>query len=50
MRVIYVSGYSDRGLEIATNENNATLLRKPYSLADLGQTIRSSAVSSPAPR
>ena len=47
MRVIYVSGYSDRGLEIATQENNAILLRKPYSLADLGRTIRSSATSAP---
>jgi len=43
MQVIYVSGYTDRGLEVASKENNIILLRKPYSLADLGNTIRSSA-------
>jgi two-component system cell cycle sensor histidine kinase/response regulator CckA len=43
MHVIYVSGYTDRGMEIAHKENNATLLQKPYSLADLGHTIRSTA-------
>jgi two-component system cell cycle sensor histidine kinase/response regulator CckA len=43
MRVIYVSGYTDRGLEIAASETNAILLRKPYSLSDLGHTIRSTA-------
>jgi two-component system cell cycle sensor histidine kinase/response regulator CckA len=47
MHVIYVSGYTDRGLEIATKENNAVLLRKPYSLADLGHTIRSTAAIPP---
>jgi two-component system, cell cycle sensor histidine kinase and response regulator CckA len=41
MRVIYVSGYTDRGLELASTDKNAVLLRKPYSLSDLGQTIRS---------
>jgi CheY-like chemotaxis protein len=45
MHVIYVSGYTDRGLEIATTENNAVLLRKPYSLTDLGHTIRSTATA-----
>lgn len=45
MRVIYVSGYSDRGLEIASADGNAILLRKPYSLADLGNTIRSTATA-----
>jgi CheY-like chemotaxis protein len=40
MRVIYVSGYTDRGLDIVTTEN-AILLHKPYSLADLGHSIRS---------
>ncbi|HEY3771290.1 MAG TPA: response regulator [Candidatus Angelobacter sp.] len=43
MHVIYVSGYTDRGLEIANKENNAILLQKPYSLADLGHTIRTTA-------
>jgi len=43
MHVIYVSGYTDRGLEIATKENNAIILQKTYSLADLGHTIRSTA-------
>jgi two-component system, cell cycle sensor histidine kinase and response regulator CckA len=43
MHVIYVSGYTDRGLDIANQENNAILLQKPYSLADLGHTIRSTA-------
>jgi CheY-like chemotaxis protein len=38
--VIYVSGYVDRGLESGM-ERNAVLLQKPYSLADLGQKIRS---------
>jgi two-component system, cell cycle sensor histidine kinase and response regulator CckA len=47
MHVIYVSGYTDRGLEIATKESNAVLLRKPYSLADLGHTIRSTAGAPP---
>jgi two-component system, cell cycle sensor histidine kinase and response regulator CckA len=42
MRVIYVSGYTDRGLEIVVSEN-AVLLHKPYSLADLGHTIRTTA-------
>ena len=45
MRVIYVSGYTDRGLEIATTESNVVLLRKPYSLSDLGHTIRSTATA-----
>jgi two-component system cell cycle sensor histidine kinase/response regulator CckA len=44
MRVIYVSGYTDRGLEIAISAN-AVLLRKPYSLADLGHTIRTTATA-----
>jgi hypothetical protein len=48
MHVIYVSGYTDRGLEIASKETNVVLLRKPYSLADLGHTIRSSAAIPPA--
>ena len=42
MRVIYVSGYTDRGMEIVTAEN-AVLLHKPYSLTDLGHTIRATA-------
>src|SRR4029077_3443336 len=45
MRVIYLSGYTDRGMELATPDSKAVFLRKPYSLADLGQQIRS-AVSS----
>jgi CheY-like chemotaxis protein len=49
MRVIYVSGYSDRGLEIAAADSNAILLRKPYSLADLGHTIRATATGIPSP-
>jgi CheY-like chemotaxis protein len=49
MRVIYVSGYTDRGLEIATTQSNAVLLRKPYSLADLGHTIRSTATTQAPP-
>jgi CheY-like chemotaxis protein len=40
LRVIYVSGYADRGLE-SIMEQDAILLQKPYSLADLGQKIRS---------
>jgi two-component system cell cycle sensor histidine kinase/response regulator CckA len=44
IRVIYVSGYTDRGLEIVVSEN-AVLLRKPYSLADLGHTIRTTATA-----
>jgi PAS domain S-box-containing protein len=48
MHVIYVSGYTDRGLEVATKETNAVLLQKPYSLADLGHTIRSTAAAPPA--
>jgi PAS domain S-box-containing protein len=48
MHVIYVSGYTDRGLEIAIKDNNAILLQKPYSLADLGHTIRSTATAPPA--
>jgi PAS domain S-box-containing protein len=43
MHVIYVSGYTDRGLEIVGADSSAVLLRKPYSLADLGHTIRSTA-------
>jgi CheY-like chemotaxis protein len=45
MHVIYVSGYTDRGLEITTTQSDAVLLRKPYSLADLGHTIRSTATA-----
>src|SRR5438270_6406211 len=41
LRVIYVSGYADRGLENAM-EQDAVLLQKPYSLSDLGHKIRSS--------
>jgi CheY-like chemotaxis protein len=43
MRVIYVSGYSDRGLEIVSADSSTVLLRKPYSLSDLGHTIRETA-------
>jgi two-component system, cell cycle sensor histidine kinase and response regulator CckA len=43
IRVIYVSGYSDRGLEIVNADSSAVLLRKPYSLSDLGHTIRETA-------
>ena len=49
MRVIYVSGYSDRGLEMANADNNIILLRKPYSLTDLGHTISSTANAKSAP-
>ncbi|HEX4602476.1 MAG TPA: ATP-binding protein, partial [Candidatus Angelobacter sp.] len=49
MRVIYVSGYTDRGLEIAASDPNAILLQKPYSLTDLAHTIRSSATAPRGP-
>ncbi len=42
MRVIYVSGYVDRGLENPA-ERDVTFLQKPYSLAELGQKIRTTA-------
>jgi len=40
LRVIYVSGYADRGIEDGALERNAVFLRKPYSLAELGHKIR----------
>ncbi|MGC2694992.1 MAG: response regulator [Candidatus Angelobacter sp.] len=43
LRVIYVSGYVDRGIETVAMEQNAVILKKPYSLADLGRQIRSAA-------
>ena len=49
MRVIYVSGYTDRGLEIVTADSKAAFLHKPYSLADLSQQIRSAASSPTLP-
>jgi two-component system cell cycle sensor histidine kinase/response regulator CckA len=51
MQVIYVSGYTDRGQEIASTDSNAVLLHKPYSLSDLGHTIRATAQvpGTPAP-
>jgi FixJ family two-component response regulator len=45
MRVIYVSGYTDRGLEMANINSKAVFLRKPYSLVDLARQIRSAAAS-----
>jgi PAS domain S-box-containing protein len=48
MRVIYVSGYIDRGLENAVLEQDAVFLHKPYSLADLGNKIRSAATAARA--
>ncbi|HXO37957.1 MAG TPA: response regulator [Candidatus Acidoferrum sp.] len=49
MRVIYVSGYTDRGMEMETPDSNAVFLRKPYSLTDLGQQIRFAVSSAPPP-
>ena len=46
LRVIYVSGYADRGAENFAPGHTAVILKKPYSLADLGQQIRS-AISAP---
>ncbi len=45
MRIIYVSGYIDRGLEDAVLAQNAVFLHKPYSLAELGNKIRSAATT-----
>jgi len=45
LRVIYVSGYADRGLESGDMERNVVFLHKPYSLVDLGQKIRSTVSS-----
>jgi PAS domain S-box-containing protein len=42
MQVIYVSGYTDRGQEIMALDSKVILLHKPYSFADLGNTIQSS--------
>jgi two-component system cell cycle sensor histidine kinase/response regulator CckA len=47
MRVIYVSGYTDRGMELATPHSNAVFLRKPYSLADLDAQIQYAVSSAP---
>jgi YesN/AraC family two-component response regulator len=49
MRVIYVSGYTDRGLEVIATDSKAAFLRKPYSLADLSQQIRVAASTTPLP-
>jgi two-component system cell cycle sensor histidine kinase/response regulator CckA len=49
MRVIYVSGYTDRGMELATSGSKAVLLHKPYSLTDLDEQIRFAVSSSPLP-
>jgi CheY-like chemotaxis protein len=46
MHVIYVSGYSDRGVSEEDLGSRAAFLRKPYGLAELGQKIRS-AVNAP---
>lgn len=43
LRVIYVSGYADRGIEAGPLGENAIFLQKPYSLADLDHTIRTAA-------
>ncbi len=43
MRIIYVSGYTDRGIEDGVLTADAVLLRKPYSLAELGSKIRTAA-------
>jgi len=43
LRVIYVSGYADRGIEDEALERDAVFLRKPYSLAELGHKIRTAA-------
>jgi CheY-like chemotaxis protein len=43
LRVIYVSGYADRGIEDGALGKDAVFLRKPYSLADLGHKIRTAA-------
>ncbi len=40
MRVIYVSGYTDRPLDIQNLVPDAIFLQKPFDLADLGQQIR----------
>jgi two-component system, cell cycle sensor histidine kinase and response regulator CckA len=49
MRVIYVSGYADRGMEWATPDGKAVFLRKPYSLDDLGEQIRLAVSSASLP-
>ncbi len=45
LRVIYVSGYADRGLESVDMARDVVFLHKPYSLVDLGQKIRSTVSS-----
>lgn len=46
LQVIYVSGYSDRGVSEEELGPRAAFLRKPYGLAELGQKIRS-AINAP---
>jgi two-component system, cell cycle sensor histidine kinase and response regulator CckA len=40
LKVIYVSGYTDRGVDEAEISKRGIFLRKPYSLADLGRRVR----------
>jgi two-component system, cell cycle sensor histidine kinase and response regulator CckA len=40
LRVIYVSGYTDRGMDETEISKRGIFLRKPYGLADLGRRIR----------
>jgi len=41
MRVIYVSGYIDRQIDLDALNSGKVFLQKPYSLVDLNQKIRS---------
>ena len=40
LRVIYVSGYTDRGVNEIEIAKRGIFLRKPYSLSDLGRGVR----------
>lgn len=40
LRVIYVSGYSDRGVDEAEIAKRGIFLRKPYGLGELGRRVR----------
>jgi two-component system cell cycle sensor histidine kinase/response regulator CckA len=46
LRVVYLSGYVDRGVEDAALESDAIFLSKPYSLNELSRTIRMAASGS----
>jgi FixJ family two-component response regulator len=40
LRVIYVSGYIDRQIDLAAVGASTTFLQKPYGLVDLNHRIR----------